>query len=69
MGLLGERGEGAAGAEDGRVADAEDCDEDYGVHDAGEDCFAEAFDGNDKGACGGVDRGFGAEEARLVVRN
>lgn len=30
--------------------------------------MAETFDGNDKGACGGVDGGFGAEEARLVVR-
>lgn len=69
VGLLGEGGERARGAEDGGVADGDDGEEDDGVHDAGEDGVAHGLDGDDKRARGGVDGGLGAEEARVVVRD
>jgi len=48
--LLCERGEGAAGSVDGRVAYRENGDEDYDVHDGGQDGDSRVIDGNNEGA-------------------
>lgn len=69
VGLLGEGGEDARRAKDGRVADAEHGEEYDGVHDAGEDGGADALDGEDKGARRCVDGAGAAEQARVVVRH
>lgn len=54
LALVGKSGDGAAGAEDGRVAHGHDGNEDDAVHDAGKDLDARVLDGDDEGAGAGI---------------
>lgn len=68
LALVGEGGQGATGAEDGAVADAEHRDEDNAVHDGRKNLDAGALDSDDKGGRSGVGDVSG-QQAFRVVRN
>ena len=67
MTLFGEGGEGAGGAVDGAVADAEDGEHDDAVHDGGEARDARVGDGDDEGGGFGVRGAAAVQEARVGV--
>lgn len=67
--LLGQSCKGSRGAKNGRVTDANNGDEDDGVHDTREDSGAGLFDGNDERAGAGVGDAGATHETAVVGGN
>lgn len=66
MGLLSQSSEGTRRAKDSRVTDADDRNENNGVHDAGENRGSGALDGNNKGTRRGIRAVLTSEETTFV---